>query len=421
MIHSSTPASRASYDLVIVGAGIIGLSIAWQTARRSNLKIAVLEKGAGVGEGSTGASSAVCRFRYSRDEVVTLAKDGIAAYQHWQDFTGLAAPNAQFQNEGVLWLPGDDDDWAETQHRRMKSLGVATEVLTPAELRERFPAINPCGLAPDVEAGESHACVEDARSFLEVDGGYMDPVSAAQDLVSACRAAGVDVRFNSGVSAVVQRGGRVEGLKLLDGTELATPLMVNAAGPWCRDLYQAVGLHLPWDVRPVRIQVLHRDRPEALAGHIPVTVDMAGGIYFRTQNRGQQLIVSSVREEDEREHVEDPDNYTQVTDTDFELRNLHALHHRLPDLPYRGSVTGYCGLYTVNHDDVHPILGPTPLEGFWVANGFSGHGFKLAPAIGSMMAQAITGSSCDFDTAIPLTFLSVDREPMRVDSKSVLA
>lgn len=421
MTVSSANGLLGPYDLIIVGGGIIGLSIAWQTARRSGLKIAVLEKGAGVGEGSTGASSAVCRFRYSLDEVVTLAKDGIAAYQNWREFTGLADPNAQYQREGVLWLPGTDEHWAETQHRRMQSLGVATEVLDATELRERFPAVNPCGLAPDFDSGEGHRCIDGARSFFEVDGGYMDPVSAAQDLVTACRGAGVDVCFNVTVSDVRRQGGRVAGLVLASGELLDAPLVINAAGPWCRDIYRAAGLDLRWDIRPVRIQVLHRDRPAVLQGHIPVTADMAGGIYFRTQNRGQQLIVSSVREEDEREHVEAPDDFNRVPDTEFELYKMHALHHRLPDLPYQGKVTGYCGLYTVNHDDVHPVLGPTEVEGFWVANGFSGHGFKLAPAIGSMLAQAITGTRCEFDTSVPLSFLSVDREPIALDSKSVLA
>jgi glycine/D-amino acid oxidase-like deaminating enzyme len=146
-----------------------------------------------------------------------------------------------------------------------------------------------------------------------------------------------------------------------------------------------------------------------------------GGIYFRTENNGQQLVIGSVREEDEREAVDDPDDFRTEIDEDFELVNLHALHHRLPGLPYRGRVRGYCGLYTTNREDVHPVLGPTDVDGFWLANGFSGHGFKLAPAIGSMLAQAITGEKRDFDTDIPLSFLAVDREPIGLSSKNVLA
>jgi glycine/D-amino acid oxidase-like deaminating enzyme len=128
-----------------------------------------------------------------------------------------------------------------------------------------------------------------------------------------------------------------------------------------------------------------------------------------------------VREEDEREAVEDPDDFRTETDSEFEVLNLHVLHHRLPGLPSTGRVRGYCGLYTTNLEDVHPVLGPTEVDGFWLANGFSGHGFKLAPAIGSMLAQALTGERGDFDTDVPLSFLAVDREPIGVSSKNVLA
>ena len=242
-----------------------------------------------------------------------------------------------------------------------------------------------------------------------------------QDLVTACRARGVTVSFRAEVSGVRQRGGRVSGVELRNGEIIETPLLINAAGPWCQALYDAAGLDVRWDLRPTRIQVLYRDRPPELAGHLPVTVDMAGGIYFRTQNRGQQLIVSSVLEEDERETVANPDEFDRDADEDFRLVKLHVLHHRLPGLPQRGKVLGYCGLYTVNRDDVHPIVGPTAIDGFWVANGFSGHGFKLAPAIGSMVARAITGDALDTDTPIPISFFAIDREPLALESKSVLA
>lgn len=409
------------YDVVIVGAGIIGLSIAWQLARRSTLRIAVIEKGAGVGEGSTGASSAICRVRYSIDETLLLARDGINAYRHWGAFTGLANPAAAFHQDGVLWMPGSDRDWADAEQRRMQQFGVAAEILDDAAMAERFPALSTCTLSPDIETGEAHECAGGGRNLFETEGGHVDPVAAATDLVDACRDAGVEVRFRSRVAGIDLAGGRVRGVALDGGDELATPLVINAAGPWCNALSRMVGLELPWTLVPTRIQVIYRDRPEAVQGHIPVTADLAGGIYFRTQNNGQQLVVGSVREEDEREAVADPDNFRTETDDDFEAVNLHVLHHRLPGLPSSGRLRGYCGLYTTNREDVHPVLGPTEVDGFWAANGFSGHGFKLAPAIGSMLAQAITGERRDFDTEVPLSFLAVDRKPIGLASKNVLA
>ncbi len=360
-------------------------------------------------------------MRYSIDETLLLARDGINAYRHWGAFTRLENPAADFHEDGVLWMPGGDREWADAEHRRMQAFGIASEVLDDTDIAERFPALSTCTLAPDLETGEAHDCVGGSRNLFEIEGGHVDPMAAASDLVEACRNAGVDVRFRSQVIGVAVAGGRVESVSLDNGDELATQLVINAAGPWCNRLTGMVGLELPWTLVPTRIQVMYRDRPEALQGHIPVTADLAGGIYFRTQNNGQQLVIGSVREEDEREAVADPDNFRTETDEDFEVLNLHVLHHRLPALPYSGRVRGYCGLYTTNREDVHPILGPTEVEGYWLANGFSGHGFKLAPAIGSMLAQALTGERRDFDTDVPLSFLAVDREPIGLSSKNVLA
>ncbi len=408
-------------DIVIAGAGIIGLSIAWQLARRSKLRITVLEKGAGVGEGSTGASSAICRYRYSVDEMVRFARDGIRAYQRWQEFTGLRSPRARFNRDGVLWMPGSDTDWADREHARMERLGIATEVLDDAQLAERFPAFSPCTIAPDTETGKAHDCRGGGRNLLETDGGYIDPVSAAQDLADACRSAGVDLRFRSELTDIELAGGRVASIRLADGETIAAGLLINAAGPWCTRLYAACGLDIGWKLEPVRIQIVYRDRPGEVTGHIPVTADLEGGIYFRTENRGAQLVIGSVLEEDEEEHVTDPDRFQTETDQDFEIRVLHVLHHRLPALPYTGRIRGYCGLYTINRNDVHPILGPTPIDNLWAANGFSGHGFKIAPAVGSMLARAITGEHRDFDTDVPIGSYAVDRAPIETDTKSVLA
>ena len=125
--------------------------------------------------------------------------------------------------------------------------------------------------------------------------------------------------------------------------------------------------------------------------------------------------------EDERERVRDPDDYDRAMDDAMQLRLLEALHHRLPSLPHRGRVTGLAGLYTITDEDMHPVVGPTALEGFWVANGFSGHGFKLAPAVGGLVARALSGRDADLDADVPVGFLSPARASLSVREKNVLA
>ncbi|MCH8616618.1 FAD-binding oxidoreductase [Sphingomonas sp. SM33] len=408
-----------STDIVVVGAGVIGLSVAYQLALRTSDRILVLEKGAGLGEGSTGASSAVCRFRYSRDEMVELAKDGIRAYRNWSDFLELTAPVARFHQTGVIWLGGGIGSSAEVA--RLQRLGVAATLLDDADVQDNFPALSPCTIPPDLLAGEPHECRSGERYILESEGGYIEPTDALQDLLTAVRNNGVEVQFGARVTGIETISDRVAGVTLADGSGYACGLVVNASGPWCNQLLAKVGLADRWPLRPTRIQMAQFDMPPHLPGSMPVCADLAGGIYFRTQGQRKHIIVGSVLPEDERETVDDPDEFDRSADDSFVRSKLHAVQHRMPSIgPLRG-VRGYSGLYTMNWADVHPIVGETPLGGFFVANGCSGHGFKLAPAIGSLIAQAIAGSKHAFDTAVPRTFLSFDRRPIELAQQSVLA
>ena len=407
-------------DIVIAGAGVIGLCTALSIARRSALRVVVLDKGEGPGEGSTGASSAVCRFRYSRPEMVALARDGIACYQEWADYLGAASPHAVYQRHGNVWL-GVRPSSYEGDVERMTALGVRTAYLDDAALAELYPAVKPCVLAPDLETGEPHACRGGGRHFYEFDAGYMEPGDVLTDLIEACRREGVTVRFRAAVTGVLQSGGAVTGVELATGETLACGALVNAAGPWCGKLMSAAGLDNPWPLLPTRIQIVQIDRPDTLVGDIPICADPAAGIYFRPARGGAQIVIGSLLEEDERERISDPDAFQRLADDVFMTEKLFALEHRLGVLDYSKPVIGYAGLYTVNTTDVHPIVGPSPLAGFYVANGFSGHGFKLAPAVGQLLAAMITGETRNGDPDIDPAFLSYSRDPISVETKSVVA
>jgi glycine/D-amino acid oxidase-like deaminating enzyme len=410
-----------NFDILIAGGGIIGLSAALQIARRSQARILVVDKGVGPGEGSTGSSSAVCRHKYSHAQMVQLAKDGIAAYRHWPDFLESKAPLARFNRSGVLWMADGRTDWPDRESCRMGALGVRTAVLDDKHVAEAFPALNPCTVKPDLVMGEPHDCNGGAPHLLELDGGYIDPVDALQDLIQAARARGVEIRFQASIAEVDQRNGSIAGARLATGETIGCGVLINAAGPWCKHVFDMVGLEPGWPLEPTRIQIAHVERSKEVEGELPVCIDTVGGIYFRLQNRGQQIIVGSVLPEDEEEAVRDPDDFARFADDDFLLPKLHALQHRLPGLVLRGRIHGYSGLYTVNRADMHPVVGQTPVGGFYVANGCSGHGFKLAPAIGALLARQITGDSPTFDTKVEADFLAFDRAPLALVTRSALA
>jgi glycine/D-amino acid oxidase-like deaminating enzyme len=407
-------------EVVVVGSGIIGSSIAYQLARHEVGNVVALDKGRGPSEGSTGASSSIVRCRYTHPEVVRLAYHGQESYGNWAEFTGLSEVRSGLQRLGVLWLMGEQADKVESDAAKLVSQDVDAKAIGPDEVTSMFPALSPCGVPFDLEDPDEHVCEPGDAFLFETGGGYADPGGANQDLIEAARERGVAVEFNSQVTAVLRGNGRVTGVRLSDGSEISAGLVINASGPWCNQLNELAGAHLRWTLTPTRVQTVYRTWPADL-GPLPVAADNSTGIYFRPQSGGQQVIIGSVLAEDEEEIVDDPDDFKRVPDADFTEIKLAAFQHRVPALTTRGQVSGVAGLYTINREDVHPVVGPSGVDGFWVANGFSGHGFKLAPAVGSMVAQAFTGQSMVFDTDVPMSFFSVDREPIDMAVKNVLA
>jgi glycine/D-amino acid oxidase-like deaminating enzyme len=407
-------------DVVVVGAGIIGASIAYQLARHGAGRVVALDKGEGPAEGSTGASSSICRCRYTHPEVVRTAFHGQEAFGNWAAFTGLDNPRSGLRRIGVLWMFDRDAGAVGKDADRLTREGVKAEVVGPQDVSVRFPALSTCVEPFDLDGEVDHDCRQGEAFLFEAEGGYAEPTGANQDLIEATELAGGEVRFRTKVSAVRRSGGRVIGVALESGETLDAGLVINAAGPWCNRLNELAEVELRWTLTPTRVQTLYRDWPSEL-GRLPVGADSSTGIYFRPELGTGQVLVGSVLPEDEEEIVSDPDHFKRVPDPPFRELKMAAFHHRVPALVARGEIGGLAGLYTINREDVHPVLGPTGLDGWWVANGFSGHGFKLAPAIGSMIAQAATGRALEYDTDVPMAFFSVDRQPLDLSVKHVLA
>ncbi len=412
--------SSESTDIVIIGGGIMGMSIAFQIARRSKMSVVVLEKGGGLGEGSTGGSSAITRQRYTKSESVRIARDGNVVWRNWSQYTGLSDPVGRFHDIGVLWMMAESATEVAADRDRLVAEGIDAVMVDAAELANLYPALSACMVPFDLTGEIEHECHDGDAFLIERDTGFFDATGALDDVATAARAGGVDIRMRAEVVGVNLDGERVRGVTLADGSTIDAGLVINAAGPWCNAVNAMAGLEMPWSLVPTRIQVIYRALPPEVPRPIPVVGDAAGGIYFRPEAGGGQIIVGSILEEDELE-IADPDDYNASADRAFIDLKIHALHHRIPSLPYVGVPGGMASLYTVNRQDVLPIVGPTAIEGFAVVNGFSGHGFKESQMIGSMMAQWITGERADFDTDVPMSFLAVDRDPIDIEDHTVLA
>jgi len=405
---------------VIIGGGIIGMSIAHQIARRSNLKVIVLEKGVGLGEGSTGGSSAITRQRYSKLESIRVARDGNIIWRNWAEYTGLSEPVGTLHDIGVLWMMHDSIQGVEADKDRLVAEGIDAVMVDAGDLKKLYPGVSACMVPFDLTGEIEHECADGDAFLIERDTGFFDATGALLDVATAARAGGVDVRMRAEVVDVLVAGGRATGVTLADGSSIDAPMIVNAAGPWCNRISVMAGLETPWELVPTRIQVIYRALPADVPRPIPVICDAPGGVYFRPEAGDGQIILGSLLEEDELE-LADPDRYNQAADRAFIDTKIHALHHRLPDLPYVGVPGGMASLYTVNRQDVLPIVGPTTIDGFAVVNGFSGHGFKESQVIASMMAQWITDERADLDTDVPMEFFSIDRDPIDIAEHTVLA
>ena len=198
--------------------------------------------------------------------------------------------------------------------------------------------------------------------------------------------------------------------------------VVNASGPWFNKLNETVGLELSTSALPTRIQVGHKWIPDEFCD-LPFVADGWGpsGIYFMPRAGNNQLVFGSVAHRFESEIV-DPDAYNTSLDPDVKQDYLNCLFHRLPGLETSGEIVGFSSMYTVNQDDVHPVIGESNVPGLWACNGFSGHGFKLAPAVGSLVAQQITGLKTDaWETSVAHDFMGPGREPLTLKVKTHFA
>lgn len=399
-----------NFDVVIIGGGIMGVSTAFQLARRGVERVAVLEKGPHVASGSTGQSTAVVRQRYANEEVVRLAHWSLQMFHRWCERLELREDRSGFTPAGVVWVPDVSGDCGENAAEMFARVGAKGGMVDVAEVRDRYPDFNLCHHAVALDGAE-HECATPQRLFWEPDGGFADPQATTEDLLRAATNLGVEVFTRHEVVAIESADGGTFRVQCGNDGNFTCQRLLNAAGPWCNRVNTMAGVELPMKLMPTCVQMAVRDRPAEVIGELPVFISAADEVYGRPEARGTQLLIGSVSADDERERVDDPDRFDAHVDPAFRDRMMHKLHHRFA-MKSRGTVHGYAALYTVNVDDWHPIVDQVGPAGYYVANGFSGHGFKLGPSMGALIARLVSGVAMPDDPPVDAAYFSATRQPI---------
>jgi len=356
--------------VVIVGGGVTGTSIAFHLAGLGVRDVLLLERNA-LASGGTGHSVGIVRQLYPTPETTRMVVRSLEIFRRFGEAVG---GDAGYVACGCLIGVGPAmRATLEASVTRQRTLGVRAEVLAPSDVARVEPRIDPAGLG---------------AVLWEPDSGYGDPTGVTRGFAEGARQRGVTIEQGVGVTAILRRGDRVTGVTTTGGETVDTPVVVNCCGLWSPALARLAGLELPIVVGRHPVFVVERDA--AFGPPHRVYLDLAGGAYARPET-GRLTLTGSLTD-DEAKHPMDPAllgaevGHAEAEDA---LERTARAMPRLADARYR---RGWAGAFDITPDWM-PILDETPLAGFWVAAGMSGHGFKLSPAVGEMMAALITGTT----------------------------
>lgn len=352
----------ATADVVIAGGGVMGLSTAYHLLRKHpGLRVVVLEKGPFFGCGSTSKAAGGFRHQFATEINIRLSLLSVAMMERFPEDPG-APLTMHFC--GYLFLLTREEDVAEfrAQVDLQRRLGVPTEWLDGEEIRRRLPMMR----LEDVIAG----------TFCPRDG-LLSPMDLVNGYAAGARRLGASLFTETPVTGVRTRGGRVEAV-ITPAGEIATPILVNAAGAWAAQIGRMVGVDLP--ILPYRRQYLITTPIPEIPPDFPMVIDFAQSLYFHREGEGILTGMSNRSE---------PPGFNEQLDPEWELIHMEAAIARMPLLERAGVRARVVGLYEVT-PDAHPILGRVPaVEGFYVVAGFSGHGVMHGPAAGLLMAEEI--------------------------------
>jgi sarcosine oxidase, subunit beta len=350
-----------SADVIIIGAGVQGASLAFHLAQRG-IKPLVLEK-AFVAAGATGRSSGLVRMHYDVRQDAELAWISFQYFRNWKDMVG---GDCGFTRTGFVQLV-DQSDIEKLKHNvaMHQEIGIPVLLIHADDLKRLAPSF----AAEDVQL-----------AAYEPESGYAMPSDTANALLNAARLKGTRLVQDCAVTGLVIDGGRVSGVQTSQG-HFSAPVVVNAAGAWAGKINEMAGVDLPYDTW--RHDTMFVVRPtQAGPGH-PTVIDFANEMYFRPE--GSLTLVGL---EDGNPLGETPDADTDHAKPGFVERAIDRICRRIPIME-QGDLHSAHGGYDGITPDQHPMLGPAGPDGFYLDCGFSGTGFKTAPAVGLCMSELI--------------------------------
>ena len=358
--------TRRSADVVVIGGGVNGTSIAMHLARMGAGKVLLLEKGHLAG-GATGRSGAMIREHYQHPVLVKMAMEASEIFHNFADAFG---GDARFTETGRVLLFGEEDAASVRANVQMnRDLGVNIHTITPAEVSEIVPQVCTDGVAVGI---------------YEPNSGHADPMATTYAYAEQARNRGAEIVTGCAVTGVRVAGGRVVGVETEDGP-ISTAAVVVATGPWANQLAAPLGETLP--ITPLRVQMVHLRRPPSLESLTAIVIDFITGAYLRV-NSGFKTLVGGQALEDLNEIV-NPDAFGLNADHDTIMGFWDRAKLRIPHFGAATPLGGYGSLYDIT-PDANPILDKSgAVEGLYWAVGFSGHGFKLSPVVGRMVAELV--------------------------------
>ncbi len=371
--------NRTHFDVIIVGGGIMGSSTAYYLTRKDpTLHVAVIERDLTYSRASTTLSMVNARIQFSLKQNVQISRYAFDVLEHFEEEMTVDGrqPRIAYHREGNLFLhePTAVAN-AKAAMVMQQELGCAVQWWTPEQIAAHYPLY-----APEAFAGGTFGAQD----------GHFDAYAVLMAYKAKARAQGA-VYIEADVTELGVADRQITGVETADGTTYSSAVVVNCTGAWCTQLAATAGVDLP--VNPVKRQCFCVDTAVKPEGPLPLTI-LPSGLYFRTETGGMVLLGKSMDD--------DPVGFDFTWDQNRFMDVLWLeLAEFVPAFERLKLIRGWAGLYAVNRLDGNAILGEWPeLRGFYLANGFSGHGLQQGPAVGRYMSELITGTAPALDLSI---------------------